>query len=67
MRPEQNASPQGESICDSGEAAGVKANEASAVVSAQASVEQPASLAGKQPEKSKVERTPNGARIIPIQ
>lgn len=67
MRPEQNASSQGESICDSGEAVGVKANEASAAVSAQASVEQPAALAGDQPEKSKVERTPNGARIIPIQ
>lgn len=67
MQPEQNASPQGENICDSGEAAGVKTNEASVAVSAQASVEQPAALADKQPEKSKVERTPNGARIIPIQ
>lgn len=67
MQPEQNASPQGESICDSGEAAGVKTNEASAAVSAQASVEQPAALAGDQPGKPKVERTPNGARIIPIQ
>lgn len=67
MQPEQNASPQGESICDSGEAAGVKTNEASAAVSAQASVEQPAALAGDQPGKPKVERPPNGARIIPIQ
>lgn len=67
MQPEQNASPQGESICDSGEAAAVKTNEASAAVSAQASVEQPAALAGDQPGKPKVERTPNGARIIPIQ
>ena len=45
----------------------MKTNEASAAVSAQASVEQPAALAGDQPGKPKVERTPNGARIIPIQ
>ena len=67
VRREQNASSQGESICDSSEASGAKANEASAAVSAQASAEQAAALVGVQPEKSKVERTPNGARIIPIQ
>ena len=67
MRPEQNASSQGESVCDSGEAVGVKTNEAPAATSAQASAEQPAALVGEQPEKPKVERTPNGARIIPIQ
>ena len=67
MQSEQNASSQGESVCDSGEAAGVKTNEASAATSAQASVEQPAALIGEQPEKPTVERTPNGARIIPIQ
>ena len=67
MRSEQNASSQGESVCDSGEAAGVKTNEASAATSAQASAEQPAALVGEQPEKPKVGRTPNGARIIPIQ
>ena len=67
MRSEQNASSQGESVCDSGEAVGVKTNEAPAATSAQASAEQPAALVGEQPEKPKVERTPNGARIIPIQ
>ena len=67
MRSEQNASSQGESVCDSGEAAGVKTNEASAATSAQASAEQSAAFVGEQPEKPKVERTPNGARIIPIQ
>ena len=67
MRSEQNASSQGESVYDSGEAAGVKTNEASAATSAQASAEPPAALVGEQPEKPKVERTPNGARIIPIQ
>ena len=67
VRREQNASSQGESICDSSEASGAKANEASAAVSAQASAEQAAALVGVQPEKPKVERTPNGARIIPIQ
>ena len=67
IRSEQSASSQGESVCDSGEAAGVKTNEASAATSAQASAEQPAVLVGEQPEKPKVERTPNGARTIPIQ
>lgn len=67
MRSEQNASSQGESVCDSGEAAGVKTNEASAATSAQASAEQSAALVGEQPEKLKMGRTPNGARIIPIQ
>lgn len=67
MQSEQNTSSQGESVCDSGEADGVKTNEASAATSAQASAEQPAALVGVQPEKPKVERTPNGARIIPIQ
>ena len=67
MQSEQNTSSQGESVCDSGEADGVKTNETSAATSAQASAEQPAALVGVQPEKPKVERTPNGARIIPIQ